>query len=361
MTIRDDTQFLEVDESFLINHSDLPLLEEELQTLIAELSKILSNKNVSLLVEMHERLNELKMKVYNSMIFKIVCEEYMNRRSRDRCQNARDSPYATEVFDMKLRKKLLNNYNLAAEKMAELHTKPVLLLQEELSKCQKKYLQEKQDFELYKTAAKHEIQQLKEGRKVDKETLELQKMELQEQAEILEETTDLLKNTTKELKECKLLMEQKICTCQDIEGVFSQGDKKATETIKELKEQIELYKNELLKAQSLLTEAEKEVVKNKQITEDLQLQLISRERNLAEKQQKIQDVLTDTLSLKEEIRQLKENQRYMSSFSDYSEDTLEQLKIKLTYSESDLETSRCKLGQKENELLSLRKIQSDTK
>lgn len=234
-------------------------------------------------------------------------------------------------------------------------------LKDSLVKCQNQAKSDKLLLEDLLSKARKEIQQLKDSRKLDKETIELQKIELSEQTELLEETTELLNNANRQFMEFKKNVEGKICRCMDPGSSKLCCVDNNNTTIQQLQREIEKYKSQLIRKQEQVIQNNSEMIKCKQMMQDLQTQLISREKNLAEKQQKIHEGLANAMLLEDQIKRLKDEREFISVDSSSSQDLLEDLQIKLTYSRSSLETNKSKLEFKEKEVAQLRKSYKEVK
>lgn len=187
---------------------------------------------------------------------------------------------------------------------------------------------------------------------------------MDEQAEILEETTDMLKSTTKELQECKQALKKKYCDGKcgakiqaKLQGELAVVNHKLNTTKKEA----EKYKNDLINKQNMIIQANQEVLNHKQIIEDLQAQLLVREKSLAMAQDKIQELSEESDSFDDQLKQGKSSVEETVKATGSKKHSLSAVIAKLSYSETSLDNTKSKLMHKERELAMMSKLYTDVK
>lgn len=331
-----------------------------LEKLIIELENIILSKNHRSLTKINSKIVSLRMKMYGSVVFKVVCEEFINKRRLGKITSEDSTLLFNKIEQENKFIKMTHNLKLAMEKWRDDISKSVSE-SAAISNLHVKFKKMESKYQTMLLNANKEMSKLKNYRRMDQETIKLQKMELNEQHELLEETTEMLNNTTKQFMDYKIDMQSKICKCTKQDCCQNPCNSKTNKIVQELTRELEQYKAEIMNKRAELYSKTQESSKYRKSIEDMEIQVARYRHELTQKELKIQELLDTTHNLEQEIKILKVENDYINRNSVESKDLLDHLQLKLSYSETNLESSRSVLSQREKELFCIKKIQEDVK
>jgi hypothetical protein len=360
MSIKGELYCIDLDSRFLNQESDLPILENMLEKLIIELEKIILNKNYCSLTKINRKIASLRMTMYESVVFKIVWEEFINKRRLGKVTSEDSTILLNKIEQENKFIRMTHNMQQAIERWRDDINKSISE-STAISNLRSKFKKLESKYQTMLLNAEKEISKLKNYRKMDQETIKLQKMELNEQNELLEETTEMLNNTTKQFLDYKKSTKGKICKWEKQDCCQNPWNSKTNKIVVELIRELEQNKTEIMIKQEELNTKRQELTTYKRSVEDLEVQVVRFRHELTQKELKIQELLDTSHKLEQEIIFFKAENDYISKSSVESKGLLDHLQLKLSYSETNLESSRSILSQREKELFCIRKIQEDVK
>lgn len=158
--IKEDSKTHTIKQRLVTHESDLSILENDLKLLIKELDIIINKKAIHKLPMIQNKLFEFKTSVYNSFIFKVVCEDYMNKRCSGIPKGSHSFSSDSGVNEVQLKQKLIKNYTTMTAKMENRFNQKLANKDQELERHQAMFQKEKDYLNKQLDEAKEEIKKL---------------------------------------------------------------------------------------------------------------------------------------------------------------------------------------------------------
>jgi len=346
---------MEVVKPFINHKSDLPQLEKDHERLVRQLEEVIHDDKSTHRIKILSKVADFRLSVYSSFVFKSVCDEYLNKRRLGKV-TSQDAKLGTQKIDQSNEyNKIILEVDRSIQKWSQ-KAKHDVLESDAINQLKADIELMQSHFASILANANKEIRQLKDYRRVDQETISLQKMESAQQSELLEETTEMFNLTSKRFQQYKIDKETKTCKCHIESHNNNAYSKDANKSVHELTREIMRYKQEMILKQEDIIFKNQEMQRYKQETEEQTTRINKFKDELVQKELKIQKILDNIHSLEQEIKILKVKNEYVNKSSLYSRDLLDDLQIKLTHSQSNLESNESKLLYAEKELFWVQKV-----